>query len=109
MNAIKSLLIICICLTVMAWKVVGQSPSAAGQTLGSPAAAVSPAVSVSPSPSDESDLEKSIKSRTKKHFHVHVGDKDEDSIDRLFDHKDGDVPGIAIPIIAIIFFSIFGA
>jgi hypothetical protein len=102
-------------LTVLAWKVVGQSPSAAAQTVGSPAAAVSPsnsispASSVSPSPANESDLEKSIKHKTKKHFHITVGDHDEDAIDRVIDHGDGDVPGIAIPIIAIIFMSVFGA
>ena len=93
----------------MAWKVVGQSPAAAAQTVGSPAASVTPAASASPSPSDETDLEKSIKGHTRKHLHISVGDKDEDGIDRLFDHGDHDVPGIAIPIIAIIFFSIFGA
>jgi hypothetical protein len=109
MNAIKSLLIICVFLSVMAWKVVGQSPSAAAQTVGSPVATVSPAASVSPSPADESDLEKSIKGKHKKHFHFHVGDHDEDAIDRVMDHGNNDVPDIAIPIIAIIFFSIFGA
>lgn len=108
MNAIKTLLLVCVCLTVLAWKVVGQSPSVATQAaaLASPAASVSPASSVSPSPAAESDLEQTIKKKTKKHFNFKIGDED---IDRAIDHGDNDIPGIAIPIIAIVFMSIFGA
>ncbi len=108
MNAIKTLLLICVCLTVLAWKVVGQSPSAAAAqaALASPAASVSPASSVSPSPA-ESDLEKSIKNKTKRHFHFTMGD--EDRPNHSGDHGDNDIPGLAIPIVAIVFMSIFGA
>src|SRR5436189_6158894 len=88
MNATKTLFLICVCLTVFAWKVIGQSPNMA------PQAVASPVVSVSPSPTDESDLEKSIKHKTKRHFGFTIDGHDKD---HNFD--DGDVPRVVFPIV----------
>lgn len=117
MNTIKTLFLICVCLTALAWRVIGQSPAAAAQAAAAqaspvnPAASVSPAMSVSPSPTVESDLEQSIKNRAKRHFHINIGDHDVDAdTDHAGHHSHGndDIPEMAIPIIAIVMMTVFG-
>ena len=76
MNATRTLFLICICLTLFAWKVIGQSPNVAPQAAASPVVSVSPMPSVSPSATAESDLEKSIKHKTKRHFNFTIDGHD---------------------------------
>jgi hypothetical protein len=109
MNAFKTLFLICVCLTVLAWRVIGQSPTTAPSVQPvSPVASVAPANGVSPGPTASSDLEQLIKQKTKRHFRVTVGDHD--LTDRIIDHEDdGDIPAAVFPIVGIVFLSIFGA
>ncbi|MEP7015861.1 MAG: DUF6249 domain-containing protein [Verrucomicrobiota bacterium] len=110
MNAIKSLFLICVFLTFFAWSVIGQSPNVSASAQASPAspvASVSPANAVSPSPT-ESDLERSIKHKTKRHhFGIHIDpDKDNESIGV---HGDDDIPRAVFPIVAVVMMAVFGA
>ena len=110
MNAIKTLFLICFCLTVLAWRVIGQSPTLAPQASVSPATTISAAASASPSASAQSDLEKSIKRKHGRHFGLTIdGDKD---LDRVLSHhgdSEDDVPGVVFPIVAIVMMTVFGA
>ena len=116
MNTIKTLFLICVCLTALSWRVIGQSPAAAQMAAAaqaspaSPVASVSPASSVSPSPA-ESELEQSIKKKAKRHFHINIGDHDGDTdTDHAGpgNHGSDDIPEMAIPIIAIVMLTVFG-
>jgi len=104
MNATKTLFLICVCLTVFAWKVIGQSPNVAPQAAASPVVSVSPMPSVSPSATTESDLEKSIKHKTKRHFNFMIDGHDKDT-----EHGDDDIPQMVFPIVAIVMLTVFGA
>ena len=82
------------------------------------AAASIPATSVTSSPSvtasPESDVEKSIRKKHKKHFNISIGDHDltgEDAEEKSSggDHGDHDIPALVVPIVAVVFLSIFGA
>ncbi len=108
MNAFKTLFLICICLTALSWKVIGQSPTITPDA--APArAAISPAATASPSPTDESDLERAIQNKLKRHLHVTIGDHDVDKISDHFGDHDGDIPGMVGLIVAITMFTVFGA
>ena len=104
MNATKTLFLICVCLTVFAWKVIGQSPNVAPQAAASPVVSVSPMPSVSPSATAETDLEKSIKHKTKRHFNFTIDGHDKD-----IGHGDDDIPQMVFPIVAIVMLTVFGA
>jgi Domain of unknown function (DUF6249) len=72
-----------------------------GATLA-PAVTVAPAVAPSASPDTEEDFDKAIERKIRKHFKVdfdggHSGN-----------HSDDDVPWIAVPIVLIVFLTIFG-
>lgn len=108
MNATKTLFLICFCLTVLAWRVIGQSPNLAFQASANPAASVSPAATISPSPADESDLEKAIKHKTKRHFGFTI-DGDDKDLDSIVHHGTDDVPEMVLPIVAITLLTVFGA
>ena len=115
MNTIKTLFLICVCLTALSWRVIGQSPAAAQMAAAqaspvSPSASVSPASAVSPSPA-ESDLEQSIKKKAKRHFHINIGDNDGETDTGHISHRShnsDDIPEMAIPIIAIVMLTVFG-
>ena len=67
-----------------------------------PAATVAPAVAPSASPDTEEDFDKAIERKIRKHFKVdfdggHSGN-----------HSEDDVPWIAVPIVLIVFLTIFG-
>jgi hypothetical protein len=67
----------------------------------SPGATVAPATTVSPARSTTSDdLQKRIEKKVRKHLNVSV---DDDAVGH-----DSDVPWIAIPIVTIVFLTIFG-
>ncbi len=66
-----------------------------------PSATVAPAVSPSASPDTEEDFDKAIERKIRKHFKIDING----------DHHSGsgeDVPWIAIPIVLIVFLTIFG-
>ena len=94
------------------------SPVATPAALVSPAAAVAPSPSVAMSPKDADDLESRIEKKVKKGLHITFGDDDEDKLDAPGrDHdrihvrsSDGDDSALmAIPIVGIIFTTLFGA
>jgi hypothetical protein len=107
MNTLKSLFLVCMLLTVLAWRVIGQSPTVTPELSPSPAVSVAPTTSVSPSPTAESKLERAIKNKARHHFGVTINDHDDD-LDRLGKHAD-EIPALVVPIVAVVFLSIFGA
>jgi hypothetical protein len=112
----KKLILLCICLVALAISLLGQTPTTS--PIASPSAAATaeattttattatPTPTTSASPSDLADrihqkLEK--KFRSKHGFTIDTGDKDEDAdLRKMRDF-------VAIPIVAIVFLSIFGA
>jgi len=79
----------------------------------SPTAAVSASASAAISPAAENDLadkiHRRIESRLKQHgVHFSVSD-DGDTFEGKGDHRGGDVPEAVIPLVAIIFMTVFGA
>ncbi len=57
--------------------------------------------SVSPSATAESDLEKSIKHKTKRHFNFTIDGHDKD-----IGHGDDDIPQMVFPIVAIVMLTV---
>jgi len=108
----KTLFVVWICSLALTMAVLAQGPTAAPQTAGtaSPAssATISPGASVSPAASPESELERSIAKKHKKHFNFSIGDKDFDTEAKGSDSHD-DIPALVVPIVAVVFLSIFGA
>jgi hypothetical protein len=100
----KRLLIVCLCGWSLSGIVSAQTPSTTPPT-PSPTAST-PAVS--PTASPESDLEQSIRKRHKGHFNFVHGKADVDNVDASRDGND-DIPAMVIPIVAVVFLSIFGA
>ena len=126
----KATFLICACALALAWSALGQTPASspeitpAPQASAPPAAAVAPTVaapaatsapvaaatvvptvtvtpSVTPasSPDNEEDFDRAIERKIKKHFTVDFDSRNHDS---------SDVPWIAIPIVLIVFLTIFG-
>jgi Domain of unknown function (DUF6249) len=108
----KTLFVVWICSLALTMAVLAQSPTAVPQTAGaaSPAssATISPGASVSPAASPESELERSITKKHKKHFNFSIGDQDFDTEAKGSDSHD-DIPAKVVPIVAVVFLSIFGA
>jgi hypothetical protein len=107
MNTLKSLFLVCMLLTALAWHVIGQSPTVTPDLSPSPAVSAAPTTVVSPSPTAESKLERAIKNKARHHFGVTINDHDDD-LDRLGKHAD-EIPALVVPIVAVVFLSIFGA
>ena len=78
---------------------VGTSPVAA--PIAAASVAASPAVAPSPSPGTEDDFDNAIEQKIRKHFKF---DFDTDHSG----HNSDDVPWIAVPIVLIVFLTIFG-
>ena len=102
----KTLFVICICSIALARGVLAQSPTVAPQQ---PAA--SPTITAaSPSPTAKDDLESAIEKKVKKHFKFTIGDHDSDTEHANSDTHSGDeIPALVVPIVAVVFLSIFGA
>ncbi len=124
----KTLPLTCLCSIAVALSASAQDPTATppapaptaiiAQPTPSPAASVAPAVTSTPAVSatalEESALERRIKDKVKRHVQVSFGDddkrEDRDSSNRRrhdFDVDDGAL--MAIPIVGIIFTTLFGA
>ena len=110
----KKLILLCICLVALAIRLPGQtpttspiaSPTAAAEATTTTATTATPTPTTSASPSDLADrihqkLEKKL--RSKHGFTIDTGDKDDDADLRKMREF------VAIPIVAIVFLSIFGA
>jgi hypothetical protein len=100
----KTALITCLCSIALALSVLGQNPvppPQASPPVPPPAASVSTAATAtaSVSPAVVDDFDAAIEKKIKKHFNM--------TFDRDKSGKD-DVPWIAIPIVLIVFFTIFG-
>ena len=99
--------ILCICSLAMAAAVFGQSSPQAQASLATPAASVSPAITgTGTPPTDLADrIQQKVESKLKGHHHGIVID----GVDKVERGGSDDIPEMAIPIIAIVFMSVFGA
>ena len=108
----KTLFVSYICSVALALGAFGQSPTP--PPVASPAQSAAPAASVAPTASATAskDLSDRIQQRIEKRFghkglHFQVGDENESGKKRR-DSND-DIPGEAIPIVAVVMLSVFGA
>jgi len=89
-------------------------PPAAGTSSPLPAASVSASASATISPAAESDLadkiQRRINSRMKQHgLHFSINDDGESSEGKIHTARGDDVPEAVIPLVAIVFMTVFGA
>ena len=108
----KTLFISYICSVALALGAFGQTPTL--PPVASPAQSAAPAASVAPTASAtaSNDLSDRIQRRIEKRFghkglHFQVGDENESGKKR--GDSNDDIPGEAIPIVAVVMFSVFGA
>lgn len=108
----KTAILTCLCSIALAWPVFGQSPTPAPSASGTAVASASAGASISPAvsatPDDEDSIERSVSKKLRHHFSAtrSSGDRHEHH-DRDFDVDDGAL--MAIPIVGIIFTTLFGA
>jgi hypothetical protein len=108
----KTAILTCLCSIALAWPVFGQSPTPAPSASGTAVASASAGASISPAvsatPEDEDSIERSVSKKLKRHFSVtrSSGDRHEHH-DHDVDFDDGAL--MAIPIVGIIFSTLFGA
>src|SRR5437762_9541580 len=105
-DTMEKFIIIYICSLVLATGSFAQTA-----TVSPMATAPSATVATSASSTPASKIEQSIRKKQKKHFGFTIGDHDTDldKLDRLDHEKSGDIPEFVIPIVAIVFMTIFGA
>ena len=108
----KTLVIVGICSLGFALGALAQSPTASPQLAasGSPTAPAltSPTPGVSPTASPESELEREIAKKHKRHFNFTIGHQDSDT-DRGDRKSNDDIPAEVIPLVGIVFLTLFGA
>jgi hypothetical protein len=109
----KTLLIACICSIALAIGALAQGPTALPvASPGGPSAAATASVSPGASPTASSGLAEKIHRRIDqklKHKGVHFTIGDEDSDTTKESGSNNDVPEAVIPLVAIVFMTIFGA
>jgi uncharacterized protein DUF6249 len=109
----KTAILTCLCSIALACPVFGQSPTPAPSASGTAVASASAGASISPAvsatPEDEDSIERSVSKKLKRHFSVtrSSGSNRHDHSDHDFDVDDGAL--MAIPIVGIIFSTLFGA
>lgn len=120
----KTALLTCLCSIAVALGAFGQDPTATPPVPIASAPAVTPAIVpattiATPQPSatalEETALERKIKDKVRRHIQVNFGDDEDKKADRVsgdhrkhdFDVDDGAL--MAIPIVGIIFSTLFGA
>jgi hypothetical protein len=109
----KTAILTCLCSIALAWPAFGQSPTPAPSASGTAVASASAGASISPAvsatPDDEDSIERSVSKKLRRHFSVtrSSGSNRHDHYDRDFDIDDGAL--MAIPIVGIIFSTLFGA
>jgi hypothetical protein len=95
-----------ICSIVVATGTFAQIPAASPS-----GSAPTVSATISPAPSPESAIERSIRKKQKHHFNFVIGQHDstgESPVERRDDGSD-DVPAMVVPLVAIVFLTIFGA
>jgi hypothetical protein len=111
----KTAILTCLCSIALAWTAFGQTPtpapsaSVSGTAVASASAGASISPAVTATPDEEDSIERSVKRKTSRHFssgpsitiNRHHRDKED------FDVEDGAL--MAIPIVGIIFSTLFGA
>src|SRR5881392_2643847 len=99
-------ILVYICSLALAISSFAQAPTAS-PLASTPAATAT----ISSSSTPASKIEQSIRKKQKKHFGFTIGDHDRDldKFDRPGHEKPGDIPEFVIPIVAIVFMTIFGA
>src|SRR5881394_4320951 len=100
-DTMEKFIIIYICSLVLATGSFAQTPTASA-VASTPASAAA----ISPTSTPASKIEQSIRKKQKKHFGFTIGDHDSD-LDHGKSHDD--IPEMVIPIVAIVFLTIFGA
>jgi hypothetical protein len=108
-TSMKKLILLCICSTALAASLFAQVPTAS--PIASPAPATPTATAIA-SPSDLADrihqkLEKKFRGKHGKHGIIIGGDHDELDLDDGKSHED--IPAMVIPLVGIVFLTIFGA
>lgn len=117
----KTTILTCLCSIALALTVFGQtptpppSPSASSTAVASASAGanISPAAAVTATPEDEDSIERSVSRKLKRHFGVTVTNPSGVTVSRRhhdngdFDFDDGAL--MAIPIVGIVFTTLFGA
>ncbi|HXM75058.1 MAG TPA: DUF6249 domain-containing protein [Chthoniobacterales bacterium] len=102
----KASFIVCICSIALAIVAFGQSPSTQG-SLPAPAASIAPTASVSPAGDLADKIHQRIEKKLRGHHGIVIDGHDGDSVDLK---EVGDLgERMAIPIVAIVFMTIFGA
>jgi hypothetical protein len=107
----KKLILLCICSTALTISVFAQAPTAS--PIASPAAATPTATTATiASPSDLADrihqkLEKKFRGKHGQHGIIIGGDHDDVGLDDGKSHED--IPAMVIPLVGIVFLTIFGA
>jgi len=97
----KTSFIVCICWMALAAGSFAQAPTQS-PTASAPAATAT----VSPASTPESEIERAIRKKQKRHFNFTIGDRETDA-DRAKSSKD--IPAMVIPLVGIVFLTIFGA
>jgi hypothetical protein len=100
----EKFIIIYICSLVLATGSFAQTPTAA-PLASTPAATATISATSSPA----SKIEQSIRKKQKKHFGFTIDDHDMDLNHLDSEKSHGDIPEFVIPIVAIVFLTIFGA
>lgn len=111
----KLILLACFSSIALSLAALGQTPTPSPTATASPTATIAsaivsaaPAVSVSPAADGEDELETSIKKKVHRHLGVTVGGHAHKTIN--FDgDNDGDAAWMAVPIVGVIFTTLFGA
>src|SRR3954447_19906636 len=108
----KTVILTCLCSIALAWPAFGQSPTPAPSASGTAVASASAGASISPAvsatPEDEDSIERSVSKKLRRHFSVtRSSPSHRDRSDHDFDVDDGAL--MAIPIVGIIFSTLFGA
>ena len=109
----KTAILTCLCSIALAWPAFGQSPTPAPSASGTAVASASAGASISPAvsatPDDEDSIERSVSKKLRRHFSnvPRSSVNRHDHSDRDFDIDDGAL--MAIPIVGIIFSTLFGA
>jgi hypothetical protein len=117
----KTTLLTCLCSIALALTVFGQtptpppSPSASGTAVASASAGanISPSVAASATPYDEDSIESEVARKLKRKFGITITNPSGVTIDRRHrNHDDFDIDDgalMAIPIVGIVFTTLFGA
>lgn len=111
--SMKTLFLALVGLLALAWSGFSQNPTAAASASPLPTASASASASASVSPAVENDMadkiHRRIDSQMKRHG-VHFSVTDDGEILGGKEHRsEGDVPEAVIPLVAIVFLTVFGA